>query len=226
MIDDENKGHRARLKNRFIKSNTGDFLEYELIELLLCYSNPRKDMKPAAKRLLRHYGSIASILSANPQELESFLNIGKSATILIKLVKEILATSLKHNIENSKTIFSSWSSVINYLKLSIGSMNVEVFSVLYLDKKNQLLEEKILATGTIDQITIYPREILKNAIYYNASAIILVHNHPSGNAKPSAQDIQVTRLISDVLKTVNIEILDHVIVTTSNYYSFKSHSLI
>lgn len=225
MIDNLNNGHRARLKERFLHSTFGSLSDYEIVEMLLFFSKPRSDVKPLAKQLLNEFGSISGIISATPENLLTIKGVGISVITSFKLVKEIAARMLKDEIKEA-TILQSWSSLIDYLKVTMGFIRTEQFRVLYLNKKNVLIADELQEVGTVDQTPVYPREIVKRALFHEATAIILVHNHPSGNVTPSAADIQMTKKIIDACLAVSVIVHDHVIVGGSNYYSFKSNMLI
>lgn len=218
-------GHRQRLKERFLKSNNFELPDYEILELILCYANPRKDMKQSAKQLLSSYGSLASVINIDRNILEQLQGMGQSTIVLFKILKETAIRCSKAELDN-KPIISSWKALIEYLRLSIGHSKIEMFKVIYLNKKNIIIEDEIVQKGTIDQVNVYPREILKKALFLDSSAVILVHNHPSGKARPSTNDIELTKTIQEVLKTLNILVHDHVIVTQKECFSFKAHGLI
>ena len=218
-------GHRNRIKERFLKSNKGSLSDLELLELMLFWSIPRKDVKPIANILMNSFGSIGGIVNASYNRLSSTKEITKSTITNILLLKEILDRILHNNIMK-QNILSSWSSLIDYLKVSMGGAKTEEFRILFLNKKNILIADEIQPYGTVDQTPIYPREVVKRALFHEASALILVHNHPSGNPSPSNSDILVTKQIMEACKTVGISIHDHVIVTSTEIYSFKSNLLL
>jgi DNA repair protein RadC len=218
-------GHRTRIKERFLKSPRGTFSELELLEMILFWSIPRKDVKPIAKTLIKSFGNLTGIVNANYDKLINTKELSHHTIINILLLKEILEKIL-HGEIIKKNILSSWSALIDYLKVSMGASKTEQFRILFLNKKNILLADEVQPYGTVDQTPIYPREVVKRALFYEASAIILVHNHPSGNPTPSGADIAVTKQIMEACKTVNISIHDHVIVTNKDIYSFKSNLLL
>ena len=220
-----NAGHRDRIRERFLKSKKGSLSDEELLEMMLFWSIPRKDVKPLAKILINSFGNIAGIFNASNEKLSAIGKLSKNTIVNILLVKEILDKIL-HGQIIQKNILSSWSSLIDYLKVSMGSSKTEEFRILFLNKKNILIADEIQPYGTVDQTPIYPREVIKKALFYEASAIILVHNHPSGNPRPSNADISVTRQIMEACRTINITIHDHVIVTSDEIYSFKSNLLL
>ncbi len=219
------EGHRARIKEKLLRSSEGNLLDYELLELILCYANPRKDVKPVAKKLLEEFKSFSAIMSENNENLEAFHGIGKSAIILLKVIKETAVRMAKEEIQE-KPILSGANLLQKYLRTSMGNSPKELFRVLFLNKKNIIIKDEILSEGTIDQVAVYPREIAKKAIIYDASAIIMVHNHPSGYAKPSIEDIELTKLTVASLAPFGIVVHDHIIITHREYFSFKASSLL
>jgi len=220
-----NEGHRSRLKHKFLKSESGTLYDYEILELLLCYSIPRKDVKPLAKLLLHQFGNLGNLLSSPTSKLVQTPGIGESTIILLKSIKEVLLLANKEQI-SKKPIFSSWQKLIAYLRSNIGYDSTESMKALFLNSKNLLLGEQLFSHGTVNKISVYPREILKAALYHEATAVILVHNHPSGFAQPSQPDIDTTIAIKDILKTLEIELIDHVIISPNNEFSFKCNALI
>jgi DNA repair protein RadC len=218
-------GHRKRLKERFLNSHPSSVSDYELIELLLFQVVPRRDVKPLAKNLLSTFGSINQLINADKDKILSVEEVKEPAYLQFKLLKELLNRIFYEAIQK-KNIISSWSALLDYLKFNMGCLKIEQFRVLFLNKKNILLADEIMAVGTIDQTPVYPREIVKRALFHEAGAIILVHNHPSGNSKPSKSDIDLTAQIVNACKIVNVTVHDHVIIGSGNYYSFKSNLLL
>ncbi|MDA0939268.1 MAG: DNA repair protein RadC [Proteobacteria bacterium] len=220
------QGHRQRLRSKFLKSGTKTFQDYEILELLFFYSLPRIDTKPIAKKLLNHFKSIEAIISADQEDLRSIKGVGNEVILHLKLLFEIFTRMHLGNKAHKKNIIDHWEKVLQYCKLTIGFKQKEYFCVLYLDRKNALIADEFLDTGTVDKITIYPREIVKKALSNNASAVILVHNHPSGDCNPSRQDIETTNTIVSALQNVQITTHDHLIISQNQHYSFKGHGLI
>lgn len=218
-------GHRRRLKDKFLNSPKGSFTELELLEMFLFWSIPRRDVKPIAKNLINHFGSLSGIMNATQEKLKSIENITQNTYLNIILLKEIIDKILQGNVIKTN-ILSSWSALIDYLKVSMGKLKTEEFRILFLNKKNILIADELQPYGTVDQTPVYPREIIKRALFHEASALILVHNHPSGNNTPSKADILITKKIIEACKTVNINVHDHIIVTNNSTYSFKSNLLI
>jgi len=225
MSKTQNTGHRSRLKEKFLKADPSVFPDYELLELLLFYTIPRKDTKSLAKELINHFSSIANLLCSDPKVLQD-LKVTSSTIILFKAIKEISSRLLRESIDPKSPIISSWKTLLDYCKISMGHLKTEQFRILYLNKKNSIIKEEILASGTIDHVYIYPREIVKNALFLDASAIILIHNHPSGKNEPSGGDIEVTKEMIRVCEPIGIKVHDHVIITSTSHYSFKAHGII
>lgn len=225
ILDPHFLGHRQRLKQKFLEGNHATFADYELLELVLFNSIPRKDVKPLAKKLLQNFGSLGGIINAAEDKLLSIAGITKSTCINFLVINEILNRLLQSNIMK-KNILSSWSQLLEYLRITMGHCKTEQFRTLFLNKKNVLIADELQTTGTIDQTPVYPREIIKRALFHEASAIILIHNHPSGNSTPSRADIELTNTIVSACKTIGISVHDHVIITNDDFYSFKSNLLI
>jgi DNA repair protein RadC len=217
-------GHRKRLKERFVLS-TSSIPEYEILELILFWSNPRKDVKPLAKELLSNFGNLSKLIHADITKFSHINGVTEATLVNFLLIKEILRRILKKNIE-SENILSSWASVIDYLQVTMGHNQIENFRILFLNKKNILIADELQEVGTFDQTPVYPREVLKRALFHEASSIILVHNHPSGNPNPSKADISLTNRIVETCKPLGILVHDHIIIAKNNFFSFKSHLLL
>lgn len=218
-------GHRKRVKEKFINADPSSFSDYELIELLLFYSVPRRDVKPLAKQLLASFDSIGGLLRGSVEKVVDIQGTNEGTYILLKLVKELVNRSLIERVMH-KNVIGSWSALLDYLKHNMSDLKIEQFRVLFLNKKNVLIADEIMATGTIDQTPVYPREIIKKSLYHEAGAIILVHNHPGGDTRPSNADIDLTAEIVKACDTINVTVHDHVIVGSSGHYSFKSNMLL
>ena len=218
-------GHRARLKNKFLSSDNSSLNDYELLELLLFQSIPRRDVKPLAKELLQKFGSFKQLINAEQKNILAINDAKESVYLQFKLLKEILNRIFYGEI-HKKNIIGSWTALLEYLQFNMGCLKLEQFRVLFLNKKNILLNDEVMANGTIDQTPVYIREIVKKALFHEAGAIILVHNHPGGNSKPSNADIQLTKQIVDACKVVNVTVHDHVIIGNNDFYSFKTNMLL
>ncbi|WP_250311372.1 RadC family protein [Rickettsia endosymbiont of Oedothorax gibbosus] len=217
-------GHRQRLRQRIVMS-AENLADYELLEMILFSVIPRKDVKPLAKELLTRFGSLADLINTDKEKLLNIKGTNDNLYINFVTMRELTNRMLKQKVINQNVI-SSWSILIDYLKATMGNMKTEQFRILFLNKKNVLIADEVLSQGTIDQATIYPREIIKRALFNEAGAIILVHNHPSGVSKPSNTDIKLTHKIVETCANVNISVHDHVIIAANEYFSFKSNMLL
>jgi DNA repair protein RadC len=218
-------GHRKRLKEKFLSGDASIFSDYELLELLLFQVIPRRDTKPIAKEMLEIFGNLKAIIHASADKFNEIPSIKDSGYLQFKLLKELLSRVLYDEIKQ-QNIISSWGALLNYLKFNMSYIPLEQFRILYLNKKNILLADEVIGSGTIDQIAVYPREVVKRALFYEAGAIILVHNHPSGDSKPSAADLELTKHIVAACTLVNVQVHDHVIIGKGTYYSFKTEMLL
>jgi DNA repair protein RadC len=184
--------HRERLKRKFTSAGLAAFHDYEVLELLLSYAIPRKDVKPLAKLLLKQFGSLKGIMDAEATELEKINGISTHTAILVKLVKDIGSFYLREHLAE-KTQISCTSELLNYCRMALGGLKDERFNVIYLDAQNRVIDMETIQEGIVNQAVVYPRKVLENALKRKASAIILVHNHPSGHVKPSDADIRLTK---------------------------------
>ena len=224
-IADDAAGHRQRLKDRFDRAGADGFADYEFLELLLFRSIPRRDTKPLAKRLIREFGSFAEVLTAPAHRLREVEGVGPAVVHDLGLVRAA-AQKLSHGRIARKTVLSSWSAVIDHCRTVLAFGDREQFRVLFLDKKNQLIADELQQTGTVDHTPVYPREIVKRALELSASALVLVHNHPSGDPAPSRADVTMTRQIIDVATPLGIAVHDHIIVGRHGHASLKALGLI
>lgn len=218
-------GHRKRLRARLIASPKGTLPDYEILEILLFAASPRGDVKPLAKDLLKKFGNIANVINADENALMHFKGMSDAAIAQFRVVQETIERMFKCEVEE-KTVLQSWKALLDYCRASMGHLKKEQFRLLFLDKKNVLLSDELQDAGTIDQTPIYPREIVKRALQLEASAVIMVHNHPSGDTIPSKADIEVTKKVIEALGSVNIKLHDHLIVSRSSHYSFRAHAII
>lgn len=214
-------GHRSRLRHRFMNSGADGFLDYELLELLLMISCPRKDVKPLAKELLRKFNTLARIFSLNIGELIDVKGVGEHTAITIKLVQAIYSRINRAKVIN-QPIINCWRDVLEYCQNEMSNLQYEQFRLIFLDVKNRVITDVVKQTGTVDQAPIYIREVVKHALEVGASALIMVHNHPSGDPTPSPNDIEVTNQISEVLSKINIKLHDHIIVANHEFCSLKA----
>ncbi len=218
-------GHRKRLRNRFRSTGRKGLNDYEMLELLLTYALPRKDVKPMAKDILAKYGSLANVLDTDMEELESNAGVGEYASTLIHLVKEFMLTYLEP-VEPNVPILSTPERLYDYIKTEIGNTKKECFMVVCLDAGLHLLRKDIITTGTTDHAHVYPREVIRYALSNNASGIILVHNHPSGTLMASQDDLNLTERLRGIALPLGITIHDHLIVTNQGVYSIRENRCI
>jgi DNA repair protein RadC len=225
MPVDDKLGHRQRLRTRFRSGGAGAVPDYELLEMILFRVFPRGDTKPIAKRLMAKFGSFAEVVSAAPERLLEVEGVGQRAVDELKLIKAA-AERLTRGAISSKPALSSWSSVLDYLRLAQGFEMREQFRILFLDKKNNLIADEVQGRGTVDHTPVYVREVVKRALELSATALILVHNHPSGDPTPSRADVDMTKQIIDAARPLGISIHDHVIVGREGHASFKALRLL
>jgi len=220
-----NKGHRARVKEKFLTSFGEELHDYELLEILLFSAFLRKDTKPLAKKLIAKFGDISGVINADEMLLREVEGVGDSAIVQLKLAAQICKRILKKSAVE-RPLLNNFEAIKSYASSLIGDLNYEAFYVFFLDKKYQLIEEKLIAKGEGDFVLVSAKEVARQALMLHASAIILTHNHPSNEAKPSASDIKTTNEIVEVLKKLQIKTLDHLIITKTASYSFKENFLI
>jgi len=217
-------GHRDRLRARFSEVGGDALPDYELLEIVLFRSIPRRDVKPIAKDLLRRFGSFAEVLAAPPALLSEVDGVGESVVTDLKIV-EAAARRFAKGAVARRPVLSSWTSVIDYCRTAMAFSEKEQFRLLFLDRRNALIADEVQQSGTIDHTPVYPREVVKRALELSASAVILVHNHPSGDPTPSSADIKMTREIVDVAKPLGIVVHDHIIVGREGHASLKGLKL-
>ena len=217
-------GHRDRLRARFSEVGGDALPDYELLEIVLFRSIPRRDVKPIAKDLLRRFGSFAEVLAAPPALLSEVDGVGESVVTDLKIV-EAAARRFAKGAVARRPVLSSWTSVIDYCRTAMAFSEKEQFRLLFLDRRNALIADEVQQSGTIDHTPVYPREVVKRALELSASAVILVHNHPSGDPTPSSADIKMTREIVEVAKPLGIVVHDHIIVGREGHASLKGLKL-
>ncbi|WP_210484563.1 RadC family protein [Microvirga antarctica] len=218
-------GHRDRLRARFTEVGGDGLPDYELLELVLFRSIPRRDVKPLAKELLKRFGTFAEVLAAPPNRLAEIDGLGDSAIVDLKIV-EASARRLAKGAVAKRTVLSSWASVIDYCRTAMAFMDKEQFRLLFLDKRNALIADEVQQSGTVDHTPVYPREVVKRALELSATALILVHNHPSGDPTPSSADVKMTRDIIEIAGPLGIAVHDHIIVGRDGHASLKGLKLI
>lgn len=217
-------GHRDRLRERFLSSGHESLADYELLELILFMAIPRRDVKPLAKALITEFGSFAGVINASTSALSKHNGISETSAIAIKSIQGAAHRLMKQDIMHAP-ILNSRDRLNEYLSATMAHETKEHFRVLFLNKKNELILDEIQHSGTVDHTTAYPREIMKRAIELDATALILCHNHPSGDSSPSDADIVMTSQIVQAAKTFSIEVHDHIIVSKKGNTSLKSKGL-
>jgi DNA repair protein RadC len=217
-------GHRQRRRERFREAGADAFADYELLELLLFHAIQRVDTKPLAKRLLDRFGTFAGAISASREQLKEIDGIGDVAIDALKIVREA-AVRLAREEAVGRPVLSSWQKVLDLCRADMAHRDREHFRLLFLDKKNILIKDEVQQAGTVDHTPVYPREVVKRALELGASAIILVHNHPSGDPTPSRADIDMTREIVKAASPLGIAIHDHIVVGKKGHVSFKGQGL-
>jgi DNA repair protein RadC len=221
----DHAGHRQRLKERFVNGGPEAMPDYELLELLLFSVIPRRDTKPIAKRLLDRFGSFSEIINAPADRLREVTGVGDAVILQLKVVRAGALRLMQRGILQ-RPLLASWDAVLDYCRAAMGFEAREQFRILFLDKKNRLIADELQQQGTVDHTPVYVREVVKRALELSACAIILVHNHPSGDPTPSRADIDMTKQIAVAAKPLGITIHDHIIVGRQGHASLKSLRLL
>ena len=217
-------GHRERLRKRFL-AGPDALPDYEMLELILQLAIPRQDVKPLAKDLIQRFGSFADVLSAEPAELMACDGVKETTAAALKLIREAAVRLARAEVLN-RPVLSNWEALLNYCQASMAFHKTEQFRLLFLDRKNVLIKDEMQQRGTVDHTPVYPREVVKRALELQASALIMVHNHPSGDVTPSRADIDMTRQVREALKVVGINLHDHLIIGRGGHRSFKATGLL
>lgn len=218
-------GHRQRLRERFVFAGDDALQDYELLELLLFMAIPRRDVKPLAKDLIAKFGSLPELMSAPHSALTQIDGISQNTATAIKTVTAIASRMIKQEIMQ-KPVLNNWTRLIDYCQMTMAHETKEHFRIFFLNKKNELIADEIQGSGTVDHTPAYPREIMKRSLELGATALILIHNHPSGDPKPSQADLDMTNLIIDAARPFDITIHDHVIISRNGHTSFRDEGLI
>ena len=218
-------GHRERLRERFFSAGADALTDYELLEMALFAAIPRRDTKPLAKALLKKFGSFAEVIHAPEARLREVDGVKDASINQLKLIAAAADRIARGEIRRNVAL-SSWNEVIDYCRSSMAFADKEQFRLLFLDKRNQLISDEVQQIGTIDHTPVYPREVIKRALELSATALILVHNHPSGDPTPSQADIQMTKAIIDIAAPLGISVHDHIIVGKNGHASLKGMRLI
>ncbi|GBH31431.1 RadC family protein [Sphingobium xenophagum] len=224
-VTHDGAGRRARLRQKLAESGGDALHDHELIEYLLALAIPRRDTKPLAKALLREFGGIGGLMSADWQAIARVPGMGDTSIAAIKIVQATMLRTLRNEVA-ARPVLASWQALLDYLRADMAFLGVERVRVLHLNARNMLIRDENMGDGSIDQAAIYVREVIRRAIDLGSAAIILVHNHPSGSPEPSRQDIEVTRQIIDAGKRLNIAVHDHIIVGANGHSSMRAMGLL
>lgn len=224
-VSDHRAGHRARLRERLLTGGAEALADYEVLEYLLFAANPRGDTKPLAKALLAQFGSLNAVVNAEPGALTQVKGMGEGGAGALKAVA-LAARRMARGEVRDKPVLGSWQALIDYLTIDMAHLTVERVRVLYLDTRNRLIMDHHVGDGSVDEAAIHPREVVRKALDLGATAMILVHNHPSGNPEPSRADIDITRRIAEAGRLLGIVVHDHVIVGRGGHVSLKAKGLI
>ncbi|HVB89118.1 MAG TPA: DNA repair protein RadC [Beijerinckiaceae bacterium] len=218
-------GHRERLRARFIEGGGAGIPDYELLELILLRSIPRRDVKPIAKALIARFGSFAEVIGARPERLKEVEGVALSVATDLKIVEEAARRFAKGAVRQ-RQILSSWADLLSYCRAAMAFGEREEFRVLFLDKRNGLIADEVQGEGTVDHTPVYPREVVRRALELGATALILVHNHPSGDPTPSSADVRMTQDIAAIAKPMGIALHDHIIVGRHGHASLRGQNLL
>lgn len=218
--EDHQQGHRQRLRERLLRGGEGALADYELLEMVLFLSQLRGDTKPLAKELLKKFGSLSGVFGASLENLQALKGFGETSAAIFKMIR-VIGTRLAQEEIRTKSILSDREQLVRYCRLRIEDATVEQFHVFFLDIKLQLIVDEIHRKGTIDQAVVYPREIIKQALHYGASHLLLAHNHPSGDCTPSRADIDLTRYLMEAGEKLGIQVQDHLIISATGYVSLR-----
>lgn len=218
-------GHRARLRDRLLHGGAEALADYEVLEYLLFAAIKQGDTKPAAKALIERFGSLAGVLNADPKALQSVKGIGETSAAALKITS-LAARRMARNEVSEKPVLGSWQALLDYLTIDMAHLTVERVRVLYLNTQNRLIHDHHVGDGSIDEAAIHPREVIRKGLDIGATALILVHNHPSGNPEPSRADIQITNRIAEAGRLLGIVVHDHVIIGRDGHVSLRTKGLI
>ena len=218
-------GHRKRLRKRLLEGGPDALADHEVIELLLTQAVARRDMKPLARSLLQRFGSLAGVLQAEPRTLETHPGMGEATAAALQLVR-VAATRMARQKVREASVIGSWQALIDYLAIDMAHLTVERVRVLYLNTRNMLILDDLVGEGSIDEAAIHPREVIRRALDVGATALILVHNHPSGSPQPSRADIDITNRIAEAGRLLNVVVHDHVIIGREGHVSLRAKGLI
>ncbi|WNO54650.1 RadC family protein [Stakelama saccharophila] len=221
----DHQGHRARLRQRLLERGNDALLDHELVEYLLALAIPRRDTKPLAKALLTEFGGIGGLLSADPQAIARVPGMGDSATAAIKIAHAAAIRLVQARVAD-RPVLSNWQALLDYLRADMAHHPIERVRVLHLNTRNMLIQDEVMGEGSIDEAPVHVREVIRRAIDFGSAAIILVHNHPSGDPSPSRADIELTRAVLEAGKRLGIAVHDHVIIGTEGHVSLRAQGLL
>ena len=220
-------GHRERLRKRFLLGGGKDMPDYELLELLLMIALPRRDVKPLAKEMIKKFGSFAEVINAPLEELMNFSGVKENTATVLKIVRECSIRTSWQNLKSADApVINTFDAMVDYCRSAMAYQTIEEFRIIFLDSKLHVIAEEVQQRGTVDQVAIHPREVIKSAMMHGASAMILVHNHPSGIVTPSKADIEITKRIREAGEVVSIRLFDHLIISKSSVYSFHNEGFV
>ena len=223
--DDHKSGHRERLRERLLEGGGDAFLDYELVEYILGLAIPRRDTKPLAKQLIEEFGNLPALLAATPGELKRVAGMTDGAAAALKFVEAASLRSLRTAMRD-RPVLSGWQALTDYLHVTMAHRVTEEFRVIFLNNRNVMVRDEAMGSGTVNAAAVYPREVVKRALELGASAVILVHNHPSGDPSPSRDDIQMTKTIVEAGKPLGLAVHDHVVIGRSGHASFRALGLL
>lgn len=218
------RDHRKRLRDRFLAGGPDALPDYEMLELVLFRAIPRRDVKPLVNALMERFGDYNTVISANAEQLSEVPGVGAAVICELRII-EAAAHRLARSRVHQKQIISSWDALLSYCRTTMAHCDIEQFRVFYLDRKNVLIADEAQGHGTVDHVPVYPREVVKRALFLNASALILVHNHPSGDPTPSQADIAMTQQVGQAAEALGIVLHDHLVIGKSGETSFRSEGL-
>ncbi len=224
-VDTSGTGHRARLRKRLIEGGGDALLDHELIEYLLALAIPRRDTKPLAKILLHEFGGIGGLLSADAEAIARVSGVGETAVAALKIVQAAALRMLRDKVKE-QPVLASWQALLDYLRADMAHITIERVRVLHLNTRNMLIRDEVMSEGSVDQASVHVREVIRRAIDLGSAAIILVHNHPSGDPAPSRADISLTRDIAEAGKKLGIAVHDHVIIGAKGHSSMRAMGLL
>ena len=218
-------GHRARLRQRLFEGGPDALLDHELVEYLLALAIPRRDTKPLAKALLNHFGGFGALLAADAEQIARVGNVSEGAAAALKIAQASALRLLKSEVKE-RPVLGSWQALLDYLHADMAHNPVERVRVLFLNARNMLIHDEQMSEGSVDEAAVHVREVIRRALDYHATAIILVHNHPSGDPSPSQQDIKLTREIVEAARHLRISVHDHIIIGSGGHSSMRAMGLI